>query len=190
MFCFSQKMSFQDYASRDGERRHTDPTSTRFNTNMRYNSRGRGANRYGQPNRRPTGGNNKPTGITVSIGRSLTTGGENSSVRGRTMGRFQQRPRLIRPGTNNNNDGNDTQWWRVSIPQAGTIGKETVMTKLRGASVRQFQPYHYFIDRDSNGGIFFVNSQQEANMLRQMNRKVDVPNHGTVILFFDFLRSK
>lgn len=168
-------MSFRNYTPRDGERRHTDPTSTRFNTNARYRQRGRGTNRP-IPNRRPTGGD-ELTGITVSIGRSLTTGGENS--RGRSVGRFQQRPRLIRPGPNNN-DAGDTKWWRVSIPQAGTLGKERVMTTLRGSSVRQFQPYHYFIDRDSNSGVFFVNSQQDADMLKRMNRKVEVPNHGTL----------
>lgn len=29
-------------------------------------------------------------------------------------------------------------------------------------------------------GVFFVNSQQDADMLRRANRKIEVPNVGTV----------
>ncbi len=44
-------------------------------------------------------------------------------------------------------------------------------------------------------GVFFVNSQQNADMLRRANRKVEVQNSGTVsskiyfskIFYFDFL---
>ena len=32
-------------------------------------------------------------------------------------------------------------------------------------------------------GVFFVNSQQDADMLRRANGKVEVQNHGTVSPF-------
>jgi hypothetical protein len=54
------------------------------------------------------------------------------------------------------------------------------MSTLKGSCPRQFQPYHYFIDRDTNTGVFFVNNQQDADMLRRANRKIEIQNGGTL----------
>ena len=138
-------MSYRNYASRDGGRHHTDPTSSRFNTNSKYRQRGRTNNRP-VPNRRPTGGDDLD-GITVSIGRNLTTDGSNpqhSTTGGRIVNRTI-RPQLIHGGGGGGRrDNHDTRtvWWRVSIPQAGAIGKERVMSTLKAYCDRDFQPYH------------------------------------------------
>ena len=134
-------MAYRNYGGREGGRHHTDPTSSRFNSNTRFRQRGQGTNRP-IPNRRPTGGDNVDT-ITVSIGRNLTTDGTNSNgpmMRGRTVSRFA-RPRPLGPGRHDNAT-NEPMWWRISIPQAGTIGKDRVMSTLKGSCARQFQPYH------------------------------------------------
>ncbi len=142
---YIQNMSYRNYSSRDreGGRHHTDPTSSRFNTNSKYRQRGRGNNRP-VPDRRPTVGDDLDT-ITVSIGRNLTTDGNNSHgppIRGRIFNRFS-RPQMIRPGgRRDDNDNNQTKWWRISIPQAGTLGKDRVMTTLKGYCDREFQAYH------------------------------------------------
>ncbi|CAF0843293.1 unnamed protein product [Rotaria sordida] len=173
-------MSYRNYPSREGGRHHTDPTSSRFNTKSKYHQRGRGTNRP-VPNRRPTAGDDLD-GITVSIGRNLTTGGidsQGSSIRGRIVSRSHA-PQQIHPSRMNDRDHNQPRWWRISIPQAGAIGKERVMSTLKVNCLRQFQPYHYFIDRDTNTGVFFVNSQQDADMLKRANRKIEVQNLGTL----------
>ncbi len=140
-----QKMSYRNYSTREGGRNHTDPTSSRFNSNSKYRQRGRGTNRP-VPNRRPTGGDDLDT-ITVSVHRNLTTDGtdsRSSAVRGRFLDRFprpRSHPQFIR-SDGRRDDGGDTKWWRISIPQAGAIGKERVMSTLKGSCPRQFQPYH------------------------------------------------
>jgi len=135
-----QNMSYRNYSSREGGRHHTDPTSSRFN--QRYRQRGIGINRPVH-NRRPTGEDLDT--ITVSINRNLTTDGIHSQgqpMRGRTVSRFS-RPHMIRPGGGRRDDkDNEIKWWRISIPQAGAIGKERVMSTLKGYCERDFQPYH------------------------------------------------
>ena len=144
-------MSERSFQVRDGGRHHTDPTSSRFNSNARYHRRGRGLPNRPVPNRRPTGGDDLDT-ITVSINRNLTTDG--TSHRGvMARGRFLDRvprggggggrpyPQMIRHDGRGRDDG-ETKWWRISIPQAGAIGKERVMSTLKGSCLRQFQPYH------------------------------------------------
>jgi hypothetical protein len=137
-------MSYRNYSTREVGRHHTDPTPSRFNSNSKYRQRGRGTNRP-VPNRRPTSGEDLDT-ITVSINRNLTTDGTNSrgsAIRGRFVDRFprpRSHPQMIRP--DGRGDNNDTKWWRISIPQAGAIGKERVMSTLKGSCARQFQPYH------------------------------------------------
>ena len=140
-------MSYRNYSGRDGGRHHTDPTSSRFNVNSKYRQRGRGTNRP-VPSRRPTGGDDLES-ITVSINRNLTTDGTDSrgaSIRGRFLDRVPRGrpyPQLIRSMDNRRDrDESDTKWWRISIPQAGAIGKERVMSTLKGSCPRQFQPYH------------------------------------------------
>jgi hypothetical protein len=137
-------MSYRNYSSREGGRHHTDPTSSRFNNNSRYHQRGRANNRP-VPNRRPTVGDDLDT-ITVSIGRNLTTDGTNSlgsSVRGRFVN-HRPGPHQIHTsgGRFNDRENSSTKWWRVSIPQAGAIGKERVMSTLKAHFSRQLQPYH------------------------------------------------
>ncbi|CAF0983370.1 unnamed protein product [Rotaria sp. Silwood1] len=173
-------MSYRNYSSREGGRHHTDPTSSRFNSKSKYHQRGRANNRP-VPNRRPNAGDDLE-GITVSIGRHLTTGGidsQGSSIRGRTVSRSYG-PQQIYPSRMNDRDNNQIKWWRISIPQAGAIGKERVMSTLKVNCLRQFQPYHYFIDRDTNTGVFFVHDREEADMLKRANRKIEIQNLGTL----------
>ncbi|CAF1624319.1 unnamed protein product [Adineta ricciae] len=166
---------------REGGRHHTDPTSTRFNNKSRYHQRGRPNNRP-VPNRRPTAGDDLDS-ITVSIGRHLTTDGVNTHGpvgRGRIVNQ-RIRPQQIHPGGGgrfNDRRNNQPPWWRISIPQAGTMGKAVVMAALKAHFTRQLLPYHYFIDRDTNMGVFFVNNQQDADMLKRANKKVEVQNFG------------
>ncbi|CAF1369398.1 unnamed protein product [Adineta steineri] len=178
-------MSYRNEMSREGGRHHTDPTSSRFNVRSRYHQRGRLNNRP-VPNRRPTAGDDLET-ITVSIGRDLTTDrtySHNPSTRGGRVVRPGVRPREIHPsggsGRSMDRDNNQVKWWRVSIPQAGAIGKDLVMSTLKAHFTRQLLPYHYFIDRETNMGVFFVNSQQDADMLKRANRKIDIQNSGTL----------
>ena len=138
-------MSYRNFLSRDDGRRHTDPTSSRFNNNARYHQRGGGrGNNRPVPNRRPTGGDDLDT-ITVSLNRNFTTDGvdsQGSFTRGRVV-HPQRGPQQIRPlHRNMDRQANQMPWWRVSIPQAGTIGKERVMSTLKVHCARQFQPYH------------------------------------------------
>lgn len=134
-------MSHRNYSSREGGRHYTDPTSSRFNSRSKYHQRGRGNNRP-VPNRRPTAGDDLDN-ITVSIGRNLTTDGvegPGSLIRGRIVNRG--RPHQIHINRMNDRDRNQTGWWRISIPQAGAIGKERVMSTLKVNCARQFQPFH------------------------------------------------
>ena len=137
-------MSNRNYLSRDGGRHYSDPTSSRFNMKTKYYSRGRGSNRP-VPNRRPTAGAGDIDRITVSIGRNLTTDGNNvsgSTMRNRVVNRSGGPQQIYSTGQMNNRNANQVKWWRVSIPQAGAIGKERVMSTLKVHCARQFQPYH------------------------------------------------
>jgi hypothetical protein len=152
-------MSYRKYAGREGGRHYTDPTSSssRFNNNSRYRQRGPGNNRPTH-DRRPTVGDDLDT-ITVSINRNLTTDGNNprgSSIRRHVVDRFH-RPQIIRPtGRRDEDNTNQAKWWRVSIQQAGAIGKERVMSTLKGFCVRQFQPYHVNRYEDKYYQIIFL----------------------------------
>ncbi len=140
---FQSKMSYRNYSTREGGRHHTDPTPARFNNKSKYHQRGRGNNRP-VPNRRPTAGDDLDT-ITVSIGRHLTTDGTNPrvpSVRGRTVSRSHGPQQIQLSNRMNDRDNVQLKWWRVSIPQAGAIGKERVMSTLLANCARQFQHYH------------------------------------------------
>ncbi|UJR20686.1 hypothetical protein I4U23_023808 [Adineta vaga] len=170
--------SYREFSSREGGRHHTDPTSSRFNNKSRYHQRGRVNNRP-VPNRRPTAGDDLES-ITVSIGRNLTTDGSNTHnplMRGR-LGNSRTRPHQIHPTGSRLQDreNNQTKWWRISISRAGVVGKTAVMAALKAYFPRQLLPYHYFIDRDTNTGVFFVNNQQDADMLKRANRKVTIQN--------------
>ncbi|CAF4384087.1 unnamed protein product, partial [Rotaria magnacalcarata] len=173
-------MSYRNYSAREGGRHHTDPTPSRFNSQSKYHQRGRGNNRP-VPNRRPTAGDDLEN-ITVSIGRNLTTDGVGTQRLAR-RGLIDSRPRRpiqINPRGMNDGGNNQVRWWRISIPQAGAIGKERVLSTLKANCPRQFQPYHYFIDSDTNTGVFFINSQQDADMLKRANRKIEIQNFGTL----------
>ncbi|CAF2033580.1 unnamed protein product [Rotaria magnacalcarata] len=173
-------MSYRNYSAREGGRHHTDPTPSRFNSQSKYHQRGRGNNRP-VPDRRPTAGDDLEN-ITVSIGRNLTTDGVGTQRLAR-RGLIDSRPRRpiqINPRGMNDGGNNQVRWWRISIPQAGAIGKERVLSTLKANCPRQFQPYHYFIDSDTNTGVFFINSQQDADMLKRANRKIEIQNFGTL----------
>jgi hypothetical protein len=140
-------MSNRNYLSRNGGRHHTDPTSSRYNS--RYNQRGDPRNNRPEPNRRPT--NEDDIGsLMVSIDRNLTTDG-NPSQRSMPTGRIvnhtrgRRRPMRMIHQPDRNPPVNQTAWWRISIQEAGTIGKERVMSTLKTHCARHFQPYHVTI---------------------------------------------
>jgi hypothetical protein len=137
-------MSYQGQTARDGRRNRTDPTSSRFHANTRYQRRGAGI----RPNQRPIfpqQGADGLEGITVSINRHLTTDGVSSRIRTIASRNDRTRPQpRTAPSTVRMDDPstNQVRWWRVSIPQAGTIGKDRVMSTLQAHCIRQFQAYH------------------------------------------------
>ena len=114
-------MSQRQFVTRDVGRRQTDPSSSssRFNTNRKYQRRG----------------GNDLESITVSIHRNLSTGGPQRR-------RFEPQPIRSTQQTSP-----DEKWWRVSIPQAGSIGKDRVMSTLKANCLRQFQPFHVGKDK-------------------------------------------
>ncbi|CAF0839800.1 unnamed protein product [Rotaria sordida] len=159
--------------SHNGGKHYTDPISYRYNS--KYNQRG------GRKNYRPESNRNGDDVDTlmVSINRHLTTDGnpsQNLSSR-RYVTKHTQDRRPTRPTYQlKKAQINQTGWWRVTIQQAGTIGKERVMSTLKAHCPRQFQPYHYFIDPHTKAGVFFVNNQQDADMMKRANGKIEVQN--------------
>lgn len=135
-------MSHRNYSSHDDGRRHTDPSSSRFNSLSRYHQRGggRGMNRPVQIHR-PTNDTHDLRPITVSLGGDLL--GDRSRPRPpMSRGRFEHRDARPRPGPRPIPQETQARWWRVSIPQIGLNNKERMMSTLRAHCIRQFQPYH------------------------------------------------
>lgn len=128
-------MSNRKFAPRNGGRHQSDPSSSRFNS--RYHQRG-GRNNRPEANRRPTGGDDMES-LMASMGRHLTTDGSGSQNAGPTVrpGRGRRPTHPVHQVQNN-----QVGWWRVTIPKAGTIGKERVMSTVKANCTRQFQPYH------------------------------------------------
>ncbi|CAF1209531.1 unnamed protein product [Didymodactylos carnosus] len=181
-------MSYRNQ-TRGGYRHHTDPTSSGYykgSQNVRYRTRG-GPSGRGRGNRRPT---DDVDSLTVSISDNLTTDTSVRNFRGRVVNSTHRGgggfggPRPVGLFNKHTNQSqarqNQTGWWRVSIPKAGHIGKDRVMSILKVHTSRQFQPYHYFIDRDTNMGVFFVNSREEADMLKRANGKLSAQNSETL----------
>ena len=135
-------MSNRNYSSHGDGRRHTDPSSSRFNTLSRYHPRGggRGNNRPVQISRNIDG--NDLRTITVSLDRDLLTDGSHSRAPLMHRGRFGPRDARPRPGPRPIPQETQAKWWRVSMPQVGANSKERVMSTLRAHCIRQFQPYH------------------------------------------------
>ncbi|CAF3919959.1 unnamed protein product [Rotaria sp. Silwood2] len=159
--------------SYNGGRHYTDPTSSRYNT--KYSRRG------GRKDYRPESHHNGDDVDTlmVSINRHLTTDGNPSQdlssrryITKRTQGHRPTRLNYQFKSAQINQTG----WWRVTIQQAGIIGKERVMSTLKAHCPRQFQPYHYFIDPHTKAGVFFVNNQHDADMIKRANGKIEVQN--------------
>lgn len=139
-------MSNRNNFSHHRGRNHTDPTSVRYNT--KYNQRGGSRNYRPEPNRRHNNGDDVDT-LMESIGRHLTTDGNNPQElfsTGRTVNNHSKGYRAQRKRNNNNNNNNSSipqiNWWRITIQQVGTIGKERVMSALQARCPRPFQPYH------------------------------------------------
>lgn len=135
-------MSTQEFQRGDGRRHVTDPTATRFNARSRYYQRGGPGARRPARDRNGTGGIDSSS-IRVSVGSGMpgprTFSYDNNGTRtnrnreGRLRTNFDRRPI-------SNSDG--TQWWRISIPQAGSLGKDRVMSAIKAYFNRHFQPYH------------------------------------------------
>ena len=142
-----ENTSHGGYSAREGGRHYSDPTASRFNSRNRYHHRG-GPNpnpRRPVRDRRPTGGDDLSS-LTVSISRNLGTGrhfSHNPNPRRQTGASSNDpRPRLLPVQTRADQETNQRRWWRISIQQAGVIGKERVMATLKANCIRQFQPYH------------------------------------------------
>ena len=123
-----EPMSQLEFLSReDGGRNRSDPSSsTRNFSNAKYHRRGATRpNDFGP--------------ITVSIQRNLSSGSTQRTFLNRPRGGRSFQPRPIHT---THEHPNEEKWWRVSIPQAGSIGKERVMSTLKVHCLRQFQPYH------------------------------------------------
>jgi hypothetical protein len=137
-------MSIVNNFSHNGGRNYTDSTS--FRHTARFRQRGGPRHYRPQHNRSLTQIDDVDT-LMVSINRDLTTDGNSCrqslstrSVvnRGRGRGRDQGRRNTYPQAQPQPQTG----WWRVTIQQAGTIGKERVMSSLKAHCTRQFQHYH------------------------------------------------
>ena len=135
-------MSHRNFPTRNGGRHQSDPTASRYNA--KYHQRGGAKNYRPESNRRLTGGDDIDS-LMISIDRNFTTDehpSHGAPRSGRTVnqtrGRRTSHPgRLPKPAQEN-----QTGWWRISIQDAGTIGKDRVMSTLKAHCIRQFQPYH------------------------------------------------
>ncbi|UJR28966.1 hypothetical protein I4U23_010183 [Adineta vaga] len=166
----SNRNNFSTYRNRN----HTDPTASRYNS--KFHQRNGPRNYRPESDRRPTGGDDVDT-LMKSMGHHLAPIGNSFhdfSSRGR-MGKPNGNRRPVRSTPQlRHPQHNQTGWWRITIQDAGNIGKERVITALRAHCPRQFLPYHYHIDSKHKAGIFFVNSQQDADMIKRANGKVEV----------------
>ncbi|CAF4851537.1 unnamed protein product [Rotaria sp. Silwood1] len=159
--------------SHNGGKHHTDPISSRYNS--KYNRRG------DRNNYRPVFNHNADDvdRLMASINRHLTTDGNPSqdlSSRRYVTKSIQDRRPIRSNNQLKNAQRNQIGWWRIAIQQAGEIGKERVMSTLKAHCPRQFQPYHYFIDPHTKAGVFFVHYQQDADMIKRANGKIEVQN--------------
>jgi hypothetical protein len=165
----STRNNYSNYRGRN----YTDPTPSRYNS--KYHQRGGAKNYRPEPTRRPFNGDDVDT-LMTSLGRHLTTDG-NPPQRSLTAGRTNNYTKGQRPTKGKNNSPIPrTVWWRVTVQKAGTIGKERVMTTLQAGCARPFQPYHYYVETRTKAGVFFVNNQNDADMLKRLNNKVEVQN--------------
>lgn len=130
-------------------RNYTDSTPSRHSARFYQ----RGGPRYSRPqsNRGPNNFDDVDT-LMVSINRDLTTDGNPTrqslttrSIVHRGRGRGRDRDQSRRHPQPPIQAQSQTGWWRITIPQAGTIGKERVMSSLKAHCTRQFQPYHVTI---------------------------------------------
>lgn len=189
-------MSQRNDLSYQRTRHFSDPTPSRYGT--KYHRRGGKRNNRPEPNRRTINADDVHS-LTVSIDRALTTDG-NTSQDSFFTDRAVKHTKNSRPSMENYSPANSRQgWWRITIPDAGKIGKQLVLESLQGKCVRPFLPYHvtkssitrlrlflydlffqYNIDHRSQDGIFFVNNQNDADMLKRLNGKVEVRGIDTV----------
>ncbi|CAF1350103.1 unnamed protein product [Rotaria sp. Silwood1] len=159
--------------SHNGGKHHTDPISSRYNS--KYNRRG------DRNNYRPVFNHNADDvdRLMASINRHLTTDvnpSQDLSSRRYVTKSIQDRRPIRSNNQLKNAQRNQIGWWRIAIQQAGEIGKERVMSTLKAHCPRQFQPYHYFIDPHTKAGVFFVHYQQDADMIKRANGKIEVQN--------------
>jgi hypothetical protein len=130
-------MSYQNYGTRDIAGHHSDPQTSRFDAHTKYRQRGAGVHRS-MRNRHHTSGNDMEC-ASGSIRRTLTADGHRSSS---STGVQRHCPKVIHVHDSGKTNANKMKWWRVSIPHAGTIGKERVMSTLKVHVSRPFQPYN------------------------------------------------
>lgn len=159
-----------NYAQQRG-RNYSDPTPSRFNS--KYQRRGGRNNNRPEPNRAIKMNDDVDT-LMVSIGRHLTTDGNPSrdtfstqhNVNQGKGSRFQKRKQ--------NSNVPQIGWWRITILESGDIGKDRVMAAVQGRCARPFLPYHYHIEARTKAGVFFVNNQNDADMIKRLNGKIEV----------------
>lgn len=135
-------MSNRNDLSYHRARHFSDPTPSRHGT--KYHRRGGKRNNRPEPNHRPINTDDIHA-LTVSIGQSLTTDGntsQDSFFTDRTVKHTKHaRPSAELYSTSNAKKG----WWRITVYEAGKIGKQLIMEALQAKCVRPFLPYHVII---------------------------------------------
>ncbi|CAF3251827.1 unnamed protein product [Rotaria socialis] len=165
-----------NFTHRGGGKNYSDPISSRYYS--KYNQRGGRKNYCPEPKRPVTYGDDVDT-LMTTLNHTLTTNSNSTEEFSSTLQPQKFRPTRPTRLTRRDNQQkrfqiNQTGWWRVSIQQAGAIGKDRVMSTLKAHCPRQFQAYHYFIDHHTKAGVFFVNSQHDANMIKRTNGEIEV----------------
>ncbi|CAF1618975.1 unnamed protein product [Adineta ricciae] len=155
-------------------RHHTDPSSSRYN-NAKYHQRNGGKNNRPEFSRRQIGSDDVDR-LMMSVDDDLTTNVKSQEASSRARACKNNGNRRSTRSTPQLRKAHQNQigWWRIMVQDAGNIGKERVMTALRTYCPRQFQAYHYYIEQKNKAGIFFVNSQQDADMLKRASGKLEV----------------
>lgn len=189
-------MSHRNDFSYQRSRHFSDPTSSRHGT--KYHRRGGKRNNRPEPNRQGVNADDIHS-LTVSIDRALTTDG-NTSQDSFFTDRAVKHTKNSRASMETYIPPNSKKgWWRITISEAGKIGKQLVLEALQAKCLRPFLPYHvtkyfiirldfflydlffqYNIETRSQDGVFFVNNQTDADALKRLNGKVEVRGIDTV----------
>lgn len=127
-----------DYSQHRG-RNFNRSTASRHET--KYHKRGGKGNFRPEPNRPPISSDDVHS-LTMSIDRHLTTDG-NSSQDVFFTDRSVKHTKNHRPSREIYKPlASQKGWWRITVSEAGTIGKQLVMEAIQAKCARPFHPYH------------------------------------------------